>query len=164
MIPALSDVDSRLLKQGNKSLKKVRTYLEMGRRPTRGELVGEDQDIKLILRRWDQLRIYNGIVYRQGRTGPQGKKVLELLVPKSLRDKALAGIHDDVGHSSLSRSLDIARSRFYWPGIAADVERWIKSCKACVMHKAPQPLKAAPLVSITTTEPMELVCIDYLKL
>ena len=46
----------------------------------------------------------------------------------------------------------------------ADVERWIKSCKACVTHKAPQPPKTAPLVSITTTEPMELVCIDYLKL
>ena len=40
----------------------------------------------------------------------------------------------------------------------------VRTCKRCVLRKSPQPHKVAPLVPIVSTSPMELVCIDYLKL
>lgn len=55
------------------------------------------------------------------------------------------------------------RSRFYWPKMASDVERKVKSCCRCIRWKH-QPEKAAPLVNIQTTRPMELVCMDFLSL
>ncbi len=63
----------------------------------------------------------------------------------------------------LERTLDLVRSRFYWPKMAADVEQNLKSCGRCVRRKT-QPEKSAPLVNIHTTCLMELVCIDYLSL
>ena len=44
-----------------------------------------------------------------------------------------------------------------------DIDRWIKGCKSCLLRKTPTHDRA-PLTSITTTQPLELVCMDYLKL
>lgn len=63
----------------------------------------------------------------------------------------------------LERTLDLVRTRFFWPKMAEDVEKKIKSCGHCVRRKT-QPERSAPLVTIDTTRPMELVCIDCLSL
>lgn len=68
-----------------------------------------------------------------------------------------------MGHLGIERTLELTRSRFYWPKMAADVERKVKTCERCVRRKT-QPDKAAPLVNIKTTRPMELVCMDFLSL
>ena len=73
-------------------------------------------------------------------------------------------MHNDVGHFGLERSLDLARCRFYWPGMAKDIEEWVRTCESCVLRRAPKPSHAASLVNITSSEPLELVCVDYLKL
>lgn len=44
--------------------------------------------------------------------------------------------------------------------MAADVEAKIKTCNRCIQRKE----RAAPLVNITTSRPLELVCMDYLSL
>lgn len=163
-LPTLDPKTLCKLQEEDRVIGKVKSYLRKERKPTKKDVKNEDKDVRRVLRLWDQLVIQNGVLYRQGRTGPQGEKVLQLLIPASLKDTALTGIHNNAGHFSTARSLDLARSRFYWPGMATEVERWVKTCKECVINKAPQPLRAAPLVNIKTTEPMELVCMDYLKL
>ncbi|CAL9694123.1 unnamed protein product [Knipowitschia caucasica] len=47
--------------------------------------------------------------------------------------------------------------------MAADVETKIKTCNRCIRRKVP-PERAAPLVNIKTSRPLELVCMDYLSL
>jgi hypothetical protein len=42
-----------------------------------------------------------------------------------------------------------------------DVKEYMAHCKRCVLSKAPEPEARAPLVSIVTTVPLELVCIDF---
>ncbi|XP_071802528.1 uncharacterized protein [Asterias amurensis] len=48
--------------------------------------------------------------------------------------------------------------------MASDIKTWCEQCKRCCLRKTPSTKTRVPLVSITTTEPMELLCIDYLKL
>lgn len=163
-LPSLDRNTLRRLQEEDRVIGKAKAYLRNGRKPTIKEIKGEDKDVRRVLRLWDQLVVLNDILYRQGRTGPQGDKVLQLLIPETLKQTALRGIHNDVGHFGVSRSVDLARSRFYWPGMIAEVEEWVRTCKECTLNKAPQPLRAAPLVNITTSEPLELVCMDYLKL
>ncbi|KAK3726814.1 hypothetical protein QZH41_019605 [Actinostola sp. cb2023] len=162
--PTLSVEDLNSLQDKDRVLGKIKAYLELGRKPTRRETRNEEKEVLRVLKFWDRLYLNEGIIYKRSKTGPQGEDVLLLLVPEALKEKALTGIHDEVGHFSTERTLDLARSRFFWSGMAKDVERWVKTCKACVLRKAPQPQRVAPLVSITTTEPLELVCVDYLKL
>lgn len=68
-----------------------------------------------------------------------------------------------MGHLGIECTNDLARSRFYWPKMSLDLEWKIKTCERCVKRKT-QPDKAAPLVNICTTRPMELVCMDFLSL
>uniref|UniRef100_A0A8C2FDP1 Gypsy retrotransposon integrase-like protein 1 n=1 Tax=Cyprinus carpio TaxID=7962 RepID=A0A8C2FDP1_CYPCA len=68
-----------------------------------------------------------------------------------------------MGHLGIERNLDLARSRFYWPKMAMTVEEKIKTCERCVKRKTP-PERAAPLVNIMTSRPLEIVCMDFLSL
>ena len=60
------------------------------------------------------------------------------------------------------RVLDLLRDRFYWPGIHVDVVSYINSCPRCLRRKS-QPDKA-PLMNIETSQPLELIHLDYLKI
>ena len=70
--------------------------------------------------------------------------------------------HDDMGHLGIDRTLAFCQDRVYWPGMARAVEKWIASCKRCICAKAPNLPECAPLESIVTTQPMELVTTDFL--
>ena len=112
----------------------------------------------LLLR--NNLELRDGILYRC-RTDKE-EKVLQLVVPSAYRKDALHGVHDEVGHLGIDRSTELLRERFYWPGMASDMKEHIKNCPRCIRRKSLDP--KAPLMSIRTSEPLELVCIDYLSL
>lgn len=75
----------------------------------------------------------------------------------------MESLHDNMGHMGIERTLDLIRSRFYWPRMATDVENKVRTCGRCVCRKA-LPERAAPLVNIQVTRPLELVCMDFLSL
>ncbi|XP_071951656.1 uncharacterized protein [Antedon mediterranea] len=72
-------------------------------------------------------------------------------------------LHNELGHLGVERTTALARERFYWPKMAADIDTWIKHCIRCLARKA-LPQKSAPLHTIKTNGPMELVCMDFLSL
>uniref|UniRef100_A0A8C6KJ83 Gypsy retrotransposon integrase-like protein 1 n=1 Tax=Nothobranchius furzeri TaxID=105023 RepID=A0A8C6KJ83_NOTFU len=88
---------------------------------------------------------------------------LLLVLPDSLRSTVMQSLHDDMGHLGVERMTDLIRSRFYWPKMASDIKVKVKTCERCIHRKA-LPDKAAPMVSITTNRPMELVCMDFLSI
>ena len=71
--------------------------------------------------------------------------------------------HDDLGHQGRDRTISLLRQRFFWPGMNRFVKEKVKACDRCIRRKTPH-VKAAPLVNISSSAPMELVCIDYLSL
>lgn len=83
------------------------------------------------------------------------------MFPQSLRAKALSGIHDLAGHQGQARTLHLARQRFYWPKMEQDIKSYVKCCQRCILAKLPEPSARAPLESIRTSAPMELVCLDF---
>ena len=58
--------------------------------------------------------------------------------------------------------MDLLRDRFYWPGMQADVVSYFNSCPRCLRRMSQQD--KAPLVNIETSQPLELVHLDYLKI
>jgi hypothetical protein len=71
---------------------------------------------------------------------------------------ALRGAHNDLGHIGRDRGVSVLRTRFYWPGMYKAL-----NCDRCIKHKTPANSRA-PLVSSVTSQPLELVCMDYLTL
>lgn len=103
----------------------------------------------------------DGILYRACKDPLTGKKRHQYIVPSSLAKEALQGVHDEAGHQGQSRTLYLARQRLFWVGMEHDVREYVKRCKRCVVSKTPEPEGRAPLESMKTTSPLELVCIDF---
>ncbi|KAL5011249.1 hypothetical protein ScPMuIL_011668, partial [Solemya velum] len=87
----------------------------------------------------------------------------QLVLPSVYIKQVLEGLHNNMGHPGRDRTSSLIRDRFFWPGMSMDVENWIKQCGRCVRRKSPTNTRA-PLVSITSSYPLELVCMDYLSL
>ena len=94
----------------------------------------EEKEVARLLKEWDRLSLVDGVLYRR-RQDDTSPDVLQLVVPKTLKKKAFTGIHDDMGHLGIERTLDLARSRFFWLKMSKEIEMMVKSCKACALRK-----------------------------
>ena len=98
-------------------------------------------------------------LYRKRIDPGTDREVMQLVLPTSGRDYALAHLH--IGHLGIDKTLQLIREHYSWPKMADDVKMKVQTCPACVRRKT-TPNQRAPLVSIETAQPMELVSIDYL--
>ena len=110
---------------------------------------------------FEKLRIIDDKLYRDVTTDTG--IIHQLVLPLSLVKLVLFHIHDKMGHQGRDRTLSLAKDRFYWYGMTRDIENHIQHCGRCIRRKTPTNMKA-PLVSITTSQPLELVCLDFLTL
>ncbi|XP_076830977.1 uncharacterized protein LOC143476602 [Brachyhypopomus gauderio] len=119
-------------------------------------------EITLFKRERDRLVLKDGLLQRTSKR-PSGDLVTQLVLPAEFRGAVLKSLHDDMGHLGVERTIDLLRSRFYWPKMTADAEHYVKDCGECVLRKTPCK-RAAPLHQIMSSGPMDLVCIDFLSL
>lgn len=89
------------------------------------------------------------------------KKLQQFIVPDALKQQVLHGLHDAAGHQGRSRTVSLTRQRFFWTGMERDIANYVKNCMRCIVGKTPEPKDCAPLEIIHTSEPMELICIDF---
>lgn len=118
-------------------------------------------ELFLMLKEMSRLETKDNLLYRKRKCDSQ--VVYQLVLPKTLRAPVLHSLHNEMGHLKYERTLELVSSRFYWPKMASDVESKIKTCPRCVKRKG-QPERAAPLVNIQTSRPLELVCMDFLPI
>ena len=113
------------------------------------------------MRHRDQLCLIEGVLFKLGSQEGQGN---QLVLPKKHHDFVFTSLHDDMGHKGRERTLSLLKSRLFWVGMDKDVADRIASCANCVRRKTPSTNRTANLVSIETSSPMELICMDYLCL
>ena len=85
------------------------------------------------------------------------------MLPTTLVETVFKAYHDDLGHQGRDRTTSLIRRRFFWPGMMDDIKQRVRLCGRCIRRKTALT-KAAELVNITSSAPMELVCIDFLSL
>lgn len=71
--------------------------------------------------------------------------------------------HRQAGHANPDKTAALLRQRYFWPGMAKDRATWGQECRLCITNK-PRPAVRAPLVSIQSSYPFQIVGIDYLSL
>jgi len=94
---------------------------------------------------------------------PSGAETKQLVVPKSLRNGAIGLAHESVmaGHLGIAKTLDRLLTQFWWPGIGADVSRYVRSCDACQRTTPKGRVGKAPLQKMPIIrEPFQRVGID----
>ena len=90
--------------------------------------------------------------------------VSQLVLPLKHRDLIYKALHNDLGHLGSERVLQLARNRVFWPRMQRDVEEYTQKKCRCLMQKKTRQPEVAPLVSIHSSTPMELIAFDFLKL
>ena len=118
-------------------------------------------ELQVYAREQNKLVLQDGVVYRRT-TDEHGQEVYQLVIPLSHREEAMRGVHDDLYHSHFDTAIRQARKRYFWPFMATDLKRRIDRCMRCKKSKA-RPQKAE-METISTTHPLELLCIDFLTI
>lgn len=86
----------------------------------------------------------------------------QLVLPEKYRDTVLKALHNEMGHQGAERTSSLLRDRFFWPQMQREVEHYVSSNCSCLKSKKPSRETRAPLTSIVTTQPFELVSVDFL--
>ena len=123
------------------------------------------QDLRGLVKERTHLCVKENLLYRRRTTGDSmsPEKEHQLVIPAQFRRRILECVHDKVGHMGRERTIALLRPRCFWPGMYADVKKHIQDCDRCLRRKHPLD-QVAPLENLSSTQPMELVCIDYLTL
>ena len=145
--------------QNDQAILETMTFMHNGRPPSNQERSNACPETKILLREWSKLKLdQDGILRRHLPSKTQ------LILPRQWKNRVLKELHDDMGHLGIDRVLQLARDRFFWPKMQRDVEDYVTSKCKCLKQKRPLRQQKAPLVPITTTEPFELVSVDFLHL
>lgn len=86
----------------------------------------------------------------------------QIVLPYSLRKTVLEYLNSDMGHQGREKTIGLIQDIFFWFGMTRDIENFVKSCSRCILRKS--QTEKAPLVNITTTQPLEMISIDFLTL
>ena len=141
-------------------------FVQRHKRPTKREITVETRSVIKLLKHWSTLAIQSGMLYKIRKDPQVNKKIFQFIVPDSLKQKVLQGLHDSGGHQGQHRTLSLVRQRFFWSGMERDVVNFVQSGQrsgqvSSPVGKTPEPHSRAPLKNIVSSEPMELVCIDF---
>ena len=88
----------------------------------------------------------------------------QLVLPQVMKDTIYEQLHINMGHLGPDRVFELARQRVYWPGMHREIADFISNRCQCLARKKPRVLPQAPMQSIITSAPMDLVAFDYLHL
>ncbi|KAL3967235.1 hypothetical protein ACER0C_029268 [Sarotherodon galilaeus] len=159
VLPQISTADFAAKQRLDPVIRHVIAQVERGESPP--PLLREElPELPLLLREVNKLELHNTLLVRKRQVGSDF--TYQLVLPEEYRPVVLHQLHDQMGHMGIDRTLDLVRSRFYWPKMTSDVVNKIRHCERCVRRKSPSE-RAAPLVNIKTSHPMELVCMDFLS-
>ncbi|CAB4004265.1 Retrovirus-related Pol poly from transposon, partial [Paramuricea clavata] len=140
------------------SIGKVRSFKLEGRRPSIQDAKNELPNTKTLLRQWHKLKIgKDGLLHESG-------PYTQLVLPRKFLPSVYKELHQDMGHLGAERVVQLARERFYWPNMEREITHFVTNVCGCLKQRRPARPTCAPLCSITTCSPFELISIDYIHL
>ena len=153
-IPSL-EVDWKAEQLKDPVLAEVLRLKGLGKKPESGEV---SPNVRPYLPYWDSLKVIKSVLFRHI------DDTDVLVLPSVWHSEAFKLLHTDMGHLGRDRTMAFFKQRFFWPGMSNFVAKSIKSCDRCIRSKAPNLPHKAPLNPIVSSQPMELVCVDFLGL
>ncbi|OWZ23820.1 reverse transcriptase [Phytophthora megakarya] len=107
------------------------------------------------------------VIYRLSTPTPERPRnkqsELRLVVPETLRADMLHYSHEDFqgGHQGTNRTFERLRSEFYWIGMYADVQKFVRESVDCASAKGRPPVLGPSPGNIEPRYPFEVVSMDF---
>uniref|UniRef100_A0A8C6LDR0 Gypsy retrotransposon integrase-like protein 1 n=1 Tax=Nothobranchius furzeri TaxID=105023 RepID=A0A8C6LDR0_NOTFU len=156
--PSITQANIRLGQQNDTHIRVLLQSKMSGVKPSRQELDRLGPQTRCLFREWDRLEPdEHGVLWRKTARRKQ------LVLPEQHKARVLNELHDQMGHQGTDRTTSLIRDRFFWPYMQREIEQYVMKC-TCLKQKKPSRETRAPLSNIVTTQPFELVSVDFLHL
>ena len=100
------------------------------------EILQQDTRYKYYLNNMDRIVLKDEIVTRQYYDETGQIKYHQILLPKHLVQELLQAVHGTAHpHPGISKMLQEIRQKYYYPGIAKLVKKWVDGCEICARDK-----------------------------
>ncbi|GFX05225.1 transposon Tf2-6 polyprotein [Trichonephila clavipes] len=88
------------------------------------------------------------------------KNLHKIVIPFSLRLKMLNQAHEQFGHPSVQKMLNLISLKYYWPNITTDISEFVKHCMVCQLNKKRKRKKVGLLQQVPpTSKPFEFISV-----
>lgn len=155
----LSRAALRQAQKDDKDIGPIIACKQSNERPVGQQLKAFGALSRCLLRDWEKLGFDgDGILHRNTATSTQ------LVLPEIFKSTVLRQLHNDMGHQCVERTTSLVRDRFFWPHMQREIEHYVTQNCTCLKQKKTCRETKAPLSPIVTTQPFELVSIDFLHL
>ena len=130
-IPSLKDAQL-----ADKEIKLVRSWVEKEERPKWTDVSGMSNRVKSYWSQFQRLCIYDDLLCRIWYECKKPEKY-QIIVPRDLRKTVLQHCHESIvgGHFGMRKTLEEVRQKYYWAGLYAYVEQYVRSCDICSRGK-----------------------------
>ena len=128
-------------------------------KPTISERKLLQKKTRTMLKQFDKFKLKEDVLIRQ--TSKYGNQVV---LPRKYHLTIYEELHSKISHLGAEKVIELCRQRFYWPGMARDVNFYIRNQCGCLKDKKPNRQEKAELTPIEASRPFQFVSIDYLKL
>ncbi|KFM56688.1 Retrovirus-related Pol polyprotein from transposon 412, partial [Stegodyphus mimosarum] len=134
------------------------------RKPTWQDISSYSPTTKQYWALWDSLHIRNGVLYRKFESDDGKTFRWQLVLPRSRIPDVLKELHSSPagGHFGIMKTLQRVRERFYWNNAKDDVQKWCRTCDACVSRKGPKKRSRGKLQRYNVGAPFERIAFDIL--
>ena len=167
MVDVLSRVTLSMMKEAQEEdvdISKTICYVKSGKKPMLAQIRKvKSRPVQRYLHQFDRLVFRQGVLHRVYEQ--DGAKYHQLILPIEFRAQAMELLHDQQGHQAVECMLQLVHERFYWSTLLQDITRWVKNCqtKQCQTAKGPYVDPDPAQGSIVANNPMDLLCIDFMK-
>ena len=165
MVDILSRVTPSMMKEAQEEdvdISKTICYVKSGKKPMLAQIRKvKSRPVQRYLHQFDRLVFRQGVLHRVYEQ--DGAKYHQLILPIEFSAQAMELLHDQQGHQAVECMLQLVHERFYWSTLLHDVTSWVKICKWCQTAKGPYVDPDPAPGSIVANNPMDLLCIDFIK-
>ena len=120
--------------------------------------------LKRYVQLWHQLSVIDGVICRTYCPSPYLSSITVPVIPLLLQQQILHQVHNipSSGHQGYLKTLGRLKEEAYWPGMAADVQKYCQECSTCQSSKLPSPTPAQ-MVNTPIGNPWEMLAVDILE-
>ncbi len=86
----------------------------------------------------------------------------QLMIPTSLRHRAVSWYHHYLQHPGHLRLEETMRSMMYWKGERTTIWRYVKTCQSCQVNKRHSQKYGHPPPKLVITTPWKALCVDLI--
>lgn len=113
--------------------------------------------VKLEAEEVEGYELVDGVAFRRDKDNR-----LQLMVPDEMEDDIIRMIHEKIGHMSVDKSYEQICKHYWFPGMKAKVENFIRNCVRCIVNAAPPRAGQANLHSIPKVSvPFDTLHVDH---